>query len=142
MGGYIMHNIDHTIILSVIVSFLSYCFGIVTPQIEMLLWCVCLDIFVGCLASFINPKLMFNSRKMFKGITKKIVLLALVAFAHHLDIMMNTETIGLTVCYFFIINEGLSVLENACKCGLDVPPIIKNSLEQLKGMTPNDNKKR
>lgn len=137
-----MHNIDHTIILSVIVSFLSYCFGIVTPQIEMLLWCICCDIFVGCLASFINPKLMFNSRKMFKGITKKIVLLALVAFAHHLDIMMNTETIGLTVCYFFIINEGLSVLENACKCGLDVPPIIKNSLEQLKGMTLNDNKKR
>lgn len=137
-----MHNIDHTIILSVIISFLSYCFGVVTPQIEMLLWCISLDIFVGCLASFVNPKLMFNSRKMFKGITKKIVLLALVAFAHHLDIMMNTEMIGLTTCYFFIINEGLSVLENACKCGLDVPPIIKNSLEQLKGMTNNDNKNR
>lgn len=137
-----MHNIDHTIILSVIISFLSYCFGVVTPQIEMLLWCISLDIFVGCLASFVNPKLMFNSRKMFKGITKKIVLLALVAFAHHLDIMMNSEMIGVTACYFFIINEGLSVLENACKCGLDVPPIIKNSLEQLKGMTNNDNKKR
>lgn len=136
-----MHNIDHTIILSVIISFLSYCFGIVTPQIEMLLWCIALDIFVGCLASFINPKLMFNSRKMFKGITKKIVLLSLVAFAHHLDIMMNTEVIGLTACYFFIINEGMSVLENACKCGLKVPPIIRNSLEQLKGMTNNDNKK-
>ena len=136
-----MHNIDHTIILSVIVSFLSYCFGIVTPQIEMLLWAICLDILVGVLASFVNPKLMFNSRKMFKGITKKIVLLSLVAFAHHLDIMMNTEAIGLTTCYFFIINEGMSVLENACKCGLKVPPIIKNSLEQLKGMTNNDNKK-
>lgn len=136
-----MHNIDHTIILSVVISFLSYCFGIVTAQIEMLLWCIALDIFVGVLASFVNPRLMFNSRKMFKGITKKIVLLSLVAFAHHLDIMMNTEMIGLTTCYFFIINEGLSVLENACKCGLTVPPIIKNSLEQLKGMTNNDNKK-
>lgn len=136
-----MHNIDHTIILSVVVSFLSYCFGIVTPQIEMLLWCISLDIFVGVLASFINPKLMFNSRKMFKGITKKIVLLSLVAFAHHLDIMMNTEMIGLSTCYFFIINEGMSILENAVKCGLTVPPIIRNSLEQLKGMTNNDNKK-
>ena len=118
-----MHNIDHTVILSIIVSFLSYCFGVVNPQIEMLLWCITLDIFVGVLASFINPKLMFNSRKMFKGITKKVVLLSLVAFAHHLDIMMN---------------EGMSVLENACKCGLNVPPIIKNSLEQLKGTTNND----
>lgn len=136
-----MHNIDHTIILSVVISFLSYCFGIVTPQIEMLLWCISLDIFVGVLASFINPRLMFNSRKMFKGITKKIVLLSLVAFAHHLDIMMNTEMIGLSTCYFFIINEGMSILENAVKCGLDVPPIVKNSLEQLKGMNNNDNKK-
>lgn len=136
-----MHNVDHTIILSVIVSFLSYCFGVVSPQMELLLWTITLDIFVGVLASFINPKLMFNSRKMFKGITKKIVLLSLVAFSHHLDIMMNTEMIGLTTCYFFIINEGLSVLENSCKCGLDVPPIIRNSLEQLKGMTNNDNKK-
>ena len=137
-----MHNIDHTIILSVVVSFLSYCFGVVTPQIELLLWCISLDIFVGVLASFINPRLMFNSRKMFKGITKKIVLLSLVAFAHHLDIMMNTEMIGLSTCYFFIINESMSILENAVKCGLDVPPIIKNSLEQLqKGMNNNDNKK-
>ena len=125
-----MHNIDHTIILSVVVSFLSYCFGVVTPQMELLLWCISLDIFVGVMASFINPRLMFNSRKMLKGITKKLVLLSLVAFAHHLDIMMNTEMIGLTTCYFFILNEGLSALENACKCGLDVPPIIKNSLEQ------------
>lgn len=135
-----MHNIDHTIIISIVISFLSYCFGIVSPQIEMLLWCITLDIFVGVLASFINPKLMFNSRKTFKGITKKIVLLSLVAFAHRLDIMMNTEVIGLTTCYFFIINEGMSVLENACKCGLNVPPIIKNSLEQLKGMNNNGNK--
>lgn len=136
-----MHNIDHTVILSIIVSFLSYCFGIVNEQLELLLWCITLDIFVGVLASFINPELMFNSRKMFKGITKKIVLLSLVAFAHHLDIMMNTEMIGLTTCYFFIINEGMSVLENACKCGLNVPPIIKNSLEQLKGMGNDGYKK-
>ena len=136
-----MHNVDHTIIISVIISFISYCFGVVNEQIEMLLWCISLDIFVGVLASFINPKLMFNSRKMFKGITKKIVLLSLVAFAHHLDIMMNTEVIGLTTCYFFIINEGMSVLENACKCGLNVPPIIRNSLEQLKGMNNNGHKK-
>lgn len=136
-----MHNIDHTIILSIVISFLSYCFGVVTPQIEMLLWCIALDIFVGVLASFVNPRLMFNSHKMFRGLAKKIVLLSMVAFSHHLDIMMNTEMIGLTTCYFFIINEGFSVLENACKCGLNVPPIIKNSLEQLKGMTNNDNKK-
>ena len=128
--------------ISVLISFLSYCFGVVTPQIELLLWCICLDIFVGVLASFINPRLYFNSRKMFRGIAKKIVLLSIVAFAHHLDIMMNTDVIGMTCCYFFIINEGMSVLENAGKCGLKLPKIIENSLEQLKGLTDYENKSR
>lgn len=137
-----MHNIDHTIILSVIISFLSYCFGVVTPQLELLIWAISLDIFIGVLASFINPNLMFNSRKMFKGVAKKIVLMTLVCLAHQLDHMMGTEMIALSSCYFFIINEVMSILENACKCGLDVPPIIKNSLEQLKGMNNDVNKKR
>lgn len=128
--------------ISVLISFLSYCFGVVTPQIELLLWCICLDIFVGVLASFINQRLYFNSRKMFRGIAKKIVLLSIVAFAHHLDIMMNTDIIGMTCCYFFIINEGMSVLENAGKCGLKLPKIIENSLEQLKGLTDYENKSR
>lgn len=137
-----MHNIDHTIILSVIISFLSYCFGVVTPQLELLIWAISLDMFIGVLASFINPNLMFNSRKMFKGVAKKIVLMTLVCLAHQLDHMMGTEMIALSSCYFFIVNEVMSILENACKCGLDVPPIIRNSLEQLKGMNNDVNKKR
>lgn len=137
-----MHNIDHTIILSVIISFLSYCFGVITPQLELLIWAISLDIFIGVLASFINPNLMFNSRKMFKGVAKKIVLMTLVCLGHQLDHMMGTEMIALSSCYFFIVNEVMSILENACKCGLDVPPIIKNSLEQLKGMNNDVNKKR
>lgn len=137
-----MHNIDHTVILSVIISFLSYCFGVVTPQLELLIWVISLDIFIGVLASFINPNLMFNSHKMFKGVAKKIVMMTLVCLAHQLDHMMGTEMIALSSCYFFIVNEVMSILENACKCGLDVPPIIKNSLEQLKGMNNDVNKKR
>lgn len=136
------HTEGMQVAICVFVSFLSYCFGVVTAQIELLLWCICLDIFVGVLASFINPRLYFNSRKMFRGIAKKIVLLSIVAFAHHLDIMMSTDVIGMTCCYFFIINEGMSVLENAGKCGLKLPKIIENSLEQLKGLTDYENKNR
>lgn len=136
-----MHNVDNTVMLSVIVSFLSYCFGVVTPQLELLIWMITLDIFIGVMACFINPKMMFNSRKLFKGVAKKIVLLSLVCLSHQMDNMMNTNIIGLTSCYFFIVNEGLSCLENSVKCGLNVPPIIKNSLEQIKEITNNDNKK-
>lgn len=120
------------VVVSVIISFASYCFGYITPALEFLLWCITLDIFIGTLASFVNPRLMFNSRKMFRGIVKKAVLLSVVAFSRHLDILMHTDIICMTVVYFFIVNEGMSVLENCGKCGLKLPKIIENSLEQLK----------
>ena len=117
--------------IAVIISFLSYCFGI-NPALELLLWAITLDIIIGVLASFINPKLYFNSHKMFRGLAKKVVLLSIVAFSHQLDMMMHTDIICMTTTYFFIVNEGMSVLENAGKCGIKLPKIIQNSLEQLK----------
>lgn len=123
---------------AVIISFASYCFGYITPALEFLLWCITLDIIIGVLASFVNPRLMFNSRKMFRGIVKKAVLLSVVAFSRHLDILMHTDIICMTVVYFFIVNEGMSVLENCGKCGLKLPKIIENSLEQLKELNKNE----
>lgn len=97
------------------------------------MWAITLDIIVGVAASFVNDQIKFNSAKMYKGIVKKIIILALVSFSHQLDIMMNTEfIIGNTVTYFFVANEGLSLLENAANCGLTLPPILQNSLEQVK----------
>lgn len=136
-----MHDNQISVIIGVVGGFLSYAFG-VNEHLEVLLWAITLDIIVGVLASFVNEKLMFNSRKMYKGIVKKVVILTLVMFAHQLDIMMKTDDIiAKTVTWFFIANEGLSVLENAGKCGITLPKILKSSLEQLKGLT-NDDKKR
>ena len=130
-----------TIGVTVLVSFLSYCFGI-NPALEFLLWAITLDIFIGVLASFINQRLYFNSRKMFRGIAKKIILLSIVAFSHQLDQLMHTDIICLTTTYYFIINEGLSCLENAGKCNIKLPKIIQTSLEQLKGLADYENKNR
>lgn len=126
-----MHENTFTLISSVILSFFSYCFGI-NPAIEFLLWCVTLDVAIGTLSSFINQNTMFNSRKMFKGLVKKLILLSMVAFSHQLDILMHTDMICMTTTYFFIVNESLSVLENCGKCGIKLPKIIENSLEQIK----------
>lgn len=126
------HTETGQILITVIISFLSYCFGVVTPALEFLIWCVVLDIFTGTLASFVNPKMLFNSRKMFRGLVKKVVLFSIVAFSKHLDILMHTDIICMTTTYFFIVNEGLSVLENAGKCGIKLPNIIRDNLEQLK----------
>lgn len=127
-----MNNIEHYQIgATFMLSFVSYCFG-VNPALEFLVWCVALDLIIGILASFVNPRLCFNSRRMFKGITKKIILFSMVAFSHQLDQLMHTEIICMTTTYFFIVNESMSVLENCGKAGLKLPKILENSLEQIK----------
>lgn len=136
-----MHENSISVFLGVVGGFLSYCFDI-SPMLEVLLWAITLDIVIGVIASFINVRLQFNSKRMTKGICKKIVLLSLVAFSHQLDIMMQTDIICRTGTCFFIANEGLSCLENAGKCGLKLPKILVNSLEQLKGVTDNDKHKK
>ncbi len=136
-----MHENSFSVVLGVVGGFLSYCFDI-SPMFEVLLWAITLDIIIGVMASFINVRLQFNSKRMTKGICKKIILLSLVAFSHHLDIMMQTDIICRTVTCFFIANDGLSCLENAGKCGLKLPKILANSLEQLKGVTDNDKHKK
>ena len=135
-----MHENSFSVILGIIGGFLSYCFD-VSPMFHVLLWAITLDIFIGVIASFINIKLTFNSKRMMRGICKKIVLLSLVAFSHQLDMMLQTDIICRTVTCFFIANEGLSCLENAGKCGLKLPKILEDSLEQVKGLSNDGHKK-
>lgn len=135
-----MHENSFSVILGIIGGFLSYCFD-VSPMFHVLLWAITLDIFIGVMASFINVKLVFNSKRMMRGICKKIVLLSLVAFSHQLDMMLQTDIICRTVTCFFIANEGLSCLENAGKCGLKLPKILEDSLEQVKGLSNDGHKK-
>lgn len=135
-----MHEHSFSAILGIIGGFLSYCFD-VSPMFHVLLWAITLDIFIGVMASFINIKLTFNSKRMMRGICKKIVLLSLVAFSHQLDMMLLTDIICRTVTCFFIANEGLSCLENAGKCGLKLPKILEDSLEQVKGLSNDGHKK-
>ena len=74
----------------------------------------------------------------FKGICKKVLIFVLIGVANLIDIyiiksgsMLRTATI-----FFYLSNEGISLLENAVHLGLPVPEKIKQALKQLA-----DNKK-
>lgn len=125
-----MHDNALSIIIGVIGGFLSYCFD-VSPFFHVLLWAMTLDLLTGIIASFVNEKMKFNSKRLSKGICKKIVILTLVAFSHQLDIMLQLNVICRTVTIFFIASDGLSILENAAKCNVPIPKILTESLEQL-----------
>lgn len=106
-------------------------FGEYTSALNTLLTLMVLDYASGMLAAYINPDLALNSQKGFKGIARKVFILLIVALAHHVDLALGTSEIIVIAVWFYIGNEGLSIVENAAKAGVPIPDTLKNSLEQL-----------
>ncbi len=69
----------------------------------------------------------------FKGIEKKVFLFFLVAVANCIDeyVLMTGDVLRTAVIFFYISNEGISILENATALGLPVPEKMKKVLEQI-----------
>lgn len=98
---------------------------------EALLVAMVIDYLTGVIAAYINPHMMLNSQRGFRGICKKILILLLVALAHELDRATGAAMIQTVVMWFFIGNEGLSIIENAGKAGVPIPTALRSTLEQL-----------
>ncbi len=111
---------------------LQHFFGAWNNQMEVLLIFMVVDYLTGLSAAFIRNNVYLDSRKGFKGIIKKIVILCLVVLAHQIDVLIGQNTLTRNVVLFFFIgNEGLSILENASNCGLPVPKKLKDTLAQF-----------
>jgi len=69
-----------------------------------------------------------------RGIFKKVVLFTLVGVAHILDqnIIGDGGAIRTAVIFFYLSNEGISIIENATRLGLPIPQKLRDVLEQLK----------
>ena len=74
-----------------------------------------------------------SSEVGFKGICRKVLIFLLVGIANVLDvqIIQTGSVLRTAVIFFYISNEGVSLLENAAHLGLPVPEKIKIVLEQL-----------
>lgn len=93
---------------------------------------VVIDYLTGIMASILAQKL--SSEVGFRGIFKKVLTFVLVGVAHIIDfyIIGSGSAIRTAVIFFYISNEGISILENTAKIGLPIPERLKNVLEQLK----------
>ncbi len=89
------------------------------------------DYLTGVMCAVSDRKL--SSNVGFKGICRKVLIFLLVGIANILDIhVIGTGSVLRTaVIFFYISNEGVSLLENAAHLGLPVPEKIKAVLEQL-----------
>ena len=69
-----------------------------------------------------------------RGIFKKVVIFSLVGVAHIIDqnIIGDGSAIRTAVIFFYLSNEGISIIENATRLGLPIPEKLRDILEQLK----------
>lgn len=74
----------------------------------------------------------FESKASIKGLFRKGTVLAFVWIAAQLDSLTGTEFIRNGIVFFFIGNDGLSIIENAGLMGLPLPPFIKSAFEVLR----------
>ncbi len=107
--------------------FLGGCDGLIYALIAF----VVIDYITGVMCA-INDKTL-SSEVGFKGICRKVLIFLLVGIANILDVhIIGTGSVLRTaVIFFYISNEGVSLLENAAHLGLPVPEKIKLVLEQL-----------
>lgn len=107
--------------------FLGGCDGLLYALVVF----VVLDYVTGIMCAVVDNKL--SSRVGFKGIFRKILIFALVGVGHLLDthIIGTGSILRTAVIFFYLSNEGVSLIENAAYLGLPIPTKLKAVLEQL-----------
>lgn len=113
-------------------------FGGWTPTLNIVLIMMGIDLFAGFMVAAVfnnSPKSengAADSKAMFKGICKKIMMICLLAVAHQINIALGVDYIMLATTYGFIANEALSIVENAGLMGIIKSEVLTNAINILK----------
>jgi toxin secretion/phage lysis holin len=107
--------------------FLGGCDGLLYALIAF----VTIDYITGVMCAVADHTL--SSEVGFKGIARKVLIFLLVGIGHILDtqVIGSGSVLRTAVIFFYLSNEGISIIENAAHLGLPVPEKLKDVLEQL-----------
>jgi toxin secretion/phage lysis holin len=96
------------------------------------------DYTTGVLRAVVEKSL--SSRIGARGIAKKVAIFLVVGIAHLADVYLlgDGEALRTAVIFFYMANEGISLLENATAIGLPVPEQLKDVLAQLHKREPKE----
>lgn len=100
---------------------------------------VCIDYLTGVMSAATAQSL--SSAVGLKGICKKVLIFLLVGVANFLDnyIFQGATPMRDAVIFFYIANEGISILENTAKMGVPVPAPLEKLLLRLKEVKKDEN---
>lgn len=101
---------------------------------------VIVDYLTGVMCAIADKKL--SSEVGFKGICRKVLIFLLVGIANIIDMQVTGQegVLRTAVIFFYLSNEGVSLLENAGHLGLPIPSQMKDVLEQLHKRTEKEGK--
>ena len=107
--------------------FLGGCDGLLFALVVF----VAMDYITGVMCAAADRKL--SSEVGFKGICRKVLIFMMVGIANVLDVLIigSGSVLRTAVIFFYLSNEGVSLLENAAHLGLPIPEKLKEVLEQL-----------
>lgn len=131
--------------VGVIGAGVSYLVGGFDSTVIALLMFMGIDFVTGLIVGGVfhkSPKTetgTLESKAGWKGLCKKGVVLFFVFIGTQLDILLTTEYIRDGVCIAFIVNELLSIIENAGLMGVPIPKILANAIEILKSKSGEEN---
>ena len=113
--------------------FLGGCDGLMYALIAF----VVVDYITGIMCAIVDKRL--SSAVGFKGICKKVLIFLLVGVANILDVNIigSGSVLRTAAIFFYLSNEGVSLLENASHLGLPVPNAVKEVLQQLHDRAEN-----
>ena len=118
-------------IVAVLGGYIGYFLGGWDGFLYALVAFVVIDYITGLMVAVLETRL--SSEVGFRGIFKKVVLFSLVSVGHIIDsrLIQSEGVIRTAVIFFYLSNEGISILENTAKIGLPIPEKLKAVLEQL-----------
>lgn len=118
-------------VFSVILTTIVYLLGGIDIAIQSLLIVIVIDYLTGIASAIYKKEL--SSKIGFKGIIKKFSYLLVVALSVVIDNLLGQSgLIRSLVIYFFVANDGLSILENMAEMNIKLPQKLIDALEQIK----------
>ena len=111
---------------------LTWLFGAWDTALLVLVAFIVMDYSTGLIRAYVNKEV--SSDVGLRGIARKAVIFIVLIVAVLLDRLLNTGSwvFRTLICYFYIANEGISLLENCAGLGLPIPDKLKEALAQLK----------
>lgn len=129
-----MKDVINTIqlIFTAIGGYIGWFLGGFDGLIYSLVAFVVIDYITGLMVAVLEKKV--SSSIGFKGIFKKVLIFTFVGIGHIVDfhIIKNGSAVRTAVIFFYLSNEGLSIIENSVKVGLPIPEKLKQVFLSMK----------